>query len=102
MKIPPSGPNNAPGHSFGVKLNSSATPADSGGSGGPTDRVQLSSLSNYLASALSGSPAHVAKISELETAVSEGQYHVDAYTVSGNIIQHGIEFGASGYLGLST
>lgn len=62
-----------------------------------SDQVQLSSLSAYLASALGGSPAHVAKMSELSSAVSAGQYHVDSYAVSGSIIQHAIEFGSAGY-----
>jgi anti-sigma28 factor (negative regulator of flagellin synthesis) len=111
MKISPSEPNNTPPHLIAVKSNST-TSAVPGGAGSPSkqsaepaapsDRAQLSNLSNYLASALSGSPAHVAKLSELGTAVSNGQYHVDAYTVSGSIIQHSIELGGSGYLGLST
>jgi hypothetical protein len=63
----------------------------------PNDRAQLSNLSSYLASALAGSPAHVAKLSELGTAVSSEQYKVDAYVVSGSIIQHGIEFGGAHY-----
>jgi anti-sigma28 factor (negative regulator of flagellin synthesis) len=67
-----------------------------------SDQVQLSSLSAYLASALQGSPAHVAKIIELSSAVSTGQYHVDSYAVSGSIIQHGIEFGGAGYSALTS
>jgi flagellar biosynthesis anti-sigma factor FlgM len=62
-----------------------------------SDQVQLSSLSKYLASALSGSPAHVAKVSELSAAVSNGQYQVDAQAVGGSIIQHSIEFGGASY-----
>jgi len=60
------------------------------------DHVQLSSLSSSLSSALDGSPARLAKVSELSTAVSSGQYQVDAYAVSGSIIQHSIQFG--GYM----
>ena len=71
------------------------------GSRAASDHVQLSSLSNYLASALSGSPAHVAKLTQLGAAVSGGQYQVDAHAVSGSIIQHSIEFGAVGYFALS-
>lgn len=67
-----------------------------------SDQVQLSSLSAYLASAISGSPAHVAKMSELSATVSAGQYHVDSYAVSGNIIQHAIEFGGAGYSALTS
>jgi flagellar biosynthesis anti-sigma factor FlgM len=67
-----------------------------------SDQVQLSSLSAYLASALQGSPAHVAKVSELSSAVSTGQYHVDSYAVSGSIIEHGIEFGGAGYSALTS
>jgi hypothetical protein len=63
----------------------------------PNDRAQLSNLSSYLTSALTGSPAHVAKLSALGTAVSSQQYKVDAYLVSGSIIQHGIEFGGAHY-----
>jgi flagellar biosynthesis anti-sigma factor FlgM len=105
MKISSSDPNNTP-------PLSSTTPAVSGNassfaqrlvaSGAPTDSVQLSQLSSYLASALSGSPAQVAKLSELGTAVSTGQYHVDADALSGSLIQHSIEFGGSGYSGLTT
>jgi anti-sigma28 factor (negative regulator of flagellin synthesis) len=68
----------------------------------PTDWSQLSNLSNYLASALSGSAAHVAKLAKLAAAVSGGQYSVDSYAVSGSIIQHTIEFGGSAYWALST
>ena len=67
-----------------------------------SDQVQLSNLSSYLASALDGSPAHVAKVGELGAAVSSGQYHVNADAVSGSIIQHSIEFGGASYLALST
>ncbi len=68
----------------------------------PTDRAQLSNLSSYLASALSGSVAHVAKLAKLAAAVSSGQYQVDSYAVSGSIIQHAIEFGGSAFWVLST
>ena len=68
----------------------------------PTDRAQLTNLSSYLASALSGSAAHVAKLAKLAAAVSSGQYRVDSYAVSGSIIQHAIEFGGSAYWALST
>jgi hypothetical protein len=67
-----------------------------------SDQVQLSSLSAYLASALQGSPAHVAKLNELGAAVSSEQYQVDAYVLSGSIIQHGIEFGGAGYSALTS
>ena len=66
-----------------------------------SDRVQLSNLSRYLASALLGSPARVAKMSELTAAISSGDYQVDAFAVSGSLIQHSIDFGHSGYLALS-
>jgi hypothetical protein len=56
------------------------------------------SLRGFTASALRGSPAHVAKVSRLSAAVSAGQYQVDAYAVSGSIIQHSIEFGAASCL----
>lgn len=68
----------------------------------PTDQVQLSALSGYLAAALSGPPEHAAKVAGLTSAVSTGQYHVDSFTVSGSIIQHSIEFGGSAYRGLNT
>jgi flagellar biosynthesis anti-sigma factor FlgM len=64
-----------------------------------SDQVQLSNMSSYLAAALAGSPAQVAKVSELSAAVSSGQYQVDAFAVSGSIIQHSIEFGGSTYSG---
>lgn len=104
MKISRSGPNNSfqlqpatPAGPSGVISASKRTPGSE-----PTDQAQLSTLSSYLAAALSGSPAHVAKLAELSTAVSNGQYHVDAYSVSGSVIQHSIEFGGSSYWRLST
>ncbi len=62
-----------------------------------SDQVQLSNMSSYLAAALMGSPAQVAKVSQLSAAVSSGQYQVDAFAVSGSIIQHSIELGGSSY-----
>jgi flagellar biosynthesis anti-sigma factor FlgM len=67
-----------------------------------SDKVQLSNLSGYLASALAGSPAHVAKVGELSAAVSSGKYQVDANAVSGSIIQHSIEFGGASYPAVNT
>jgi flagellar biosynthesis anti-sigma factor FlgM len=67
-----------------------------------TDEAQFSSLSSYLSSALSGSPTHLAKVSELGAAVSTGQYDVDSSAVSGSLIQHSIEFGGARYSALST
>jgi|SRR5277367_4099262 len=72
------------------------------GQGAASDQVQLSNLSGYLSSTLSGSPARLAKLSELGTAVSSGQYYVDSYAVSGSIIQHILEFGGASTRGLST
>jgi flagellar biosynthesis anti-sigma factor FlgM len=66
-----------------------------------SDQAQLSSLSRYLVSALSGSPEHVAKVNELGTAVSSGRYQVDAHAVSGSIIQYSIEFGGASYLSVN-
>jgi anti-sigma28 factor (negative regulator of flagellin synthesis) len=71
------------------------------GQGTASDQIQLSSLSGYLTAALSGSPAHVAKVSELSTAVSSGRYNVDAHSVSGSIIQHSIELGGNRYSALN-
>jgi hypothetical protein len=62
---------------------------------------QLTNLKNYLDSALEGSPAHRAKISDLEAAVKKGAYQADAYAVSGCIIQHRVEFGSTAYLPLT-
>ena len=101
MKIPRSDTKSTPGlnHLAGI------SPARTGSASkqptsqaAATDQVQLSSLSSYFASALDGSPAHVAKIGELQGAVSSEQYQVDASVVSGSIIQHSIEFGGAGYL----
>jgi flagellar biosynthesis anti-sigma factor FlgM len=63
----------------------------------PSDQVQLTGMSRYLAAALNGSPAQVAKVSELGAAVSSGKYRVDADAVSGSLIQHAIEFGGGSY-----
>jgi anti-sigma28 factor (negative regulator of flagellin synthesis) len=66
-----------------------------------TDQVALSNLSNYLASAYSGSPEHLARVTELGDAVSSLQYQVDSFAVSGSIIQHSIEFGQPAFLAVS-
>jgi hypothetical protein len=68
----------------------------------PTDRAQLSNLSSCLAAALSGSAAHVGKLTKLGAEVSSEQYQVDSYAVSGSIIEHSIQFGGSAYRALST
>jgi flagellar biosynthesis anti-sigma factor FlgM len=67
-----------------------------------SDQADLSSLSAYLAGALDGSPAQVAKVNELTTAVSSGQYQVNANAVSESMIQHSLAFGGAGYFGPST
>ncbi len=59
------------------------------------DQSQISNLSTYLAAALSGSPAHVAKLSALGTAVAGGEYKVDAGVVSEGLIQHSLLFGGA-------
>ncbi len=58
-----------------------------------SDQLQISNLSTYLAAAMSGSPAHVAKLSALGTAVASGQYKVDSGVVSEGLIQHSLLFG---------
>ena len=63
----------------------------------PVDFAQLSGLGAYLAAALSGSPARMAKLVELARAVSARKYSVDSYSVSGSIIQHVIELGGTAY-----
>jgi flagellar biosynthesis anti-sigma factor FlgM len=77
-----------------------------------SDSAQLSALGGILASALQGSPAHVAKVSELGAAVSSGRYRVDANAVSGSIIDYslgehslgrsGLAFGGAGLPGESS
>lgn len=100
MKVSRTG-HNSPVHSTTAVGSASNQPLKLDPSA-PTDRVQLSNLSSYLAAALSGSAAHVAKLAKLAAAVSSGQYHADSYAVSGSLIQHSIEFGGSAYLALST
>lgn len=56
------------------------------------DQLQISNLSTYLAAAMSGSPALVAKLSALGTAVASGQYKVDSLVVSEGLIQHSLLF----------
>lgn len=105
MKISRSDPKNPLESPLAATVNGNGARREtqwSAGSGIPTDQAQLSKLSSYLASAISGSPAHVAKLAELNTALSNGQYNVDAYAVSASIIQHSVEFGGSSYHGLST
>ncbi len=93
-----SGLNPSPG--VGAGAGSASKP--SAGQSVATDEAQLSSLSSYLSSALTGPPTHLAKVSELGAAVATGQYHVDSYVVSGSLIQHSIEFGGTRYSALST
>jgi len=57
-----------------------------------SDQSQISNLSTYLAAAMSGSPAHVAKLVALGTAVASGQYKVDSGVVSERLIQHSLFF----------
>lgn len=82
--------------------SAASNPVSKSASSAPTDRAQLSNLSSYLASALSGSAAHVAKLAKLAAVVSSGQYQVDSSAVSASIIQHAIEFGGSAYWALGT
>ena len=63
------------------------------GAGRSNDRIQLSELSARLSE--SGSPEHAAKLTQLATAVSHGQYHVDASVVSAALIQHSLACSAS-------
>ncbi len=56
------------------------------------DQTQISNLGTYLASAMSGSAAHLAKLGALGAAVSNNQYSVDASVVSQDIIQHSMLF----------
>lgn len=63
----------------------------------PSDHVQLSNMSQYLADAMDGSPAHLQMLSNLQNAVGTGQYQVDANTVSGSIIQHSIRLSGEGH-----
>lgn len=66
--------------------------AGTAGQADVTDQTEISNLSAYLAAAISGSPAHVAKVSALGEAVSSREYSVDAGAVSEDIIQHSILF----------
>jgi len=56
------------------------------------DQTEISRLSTYLAAAMSGSPAHAAKVSSLGQAVCNSEYQVDASAVSEDIIQHSMLF----------
>jgi anti-sigma28 factor (negative regulator of flagellin synthesis) len=105
MKIPraDSKPTSALNPSAGVGAKgTSSSSTQPAGPGRASDRVQLSSLSSYILAALSGSPAHIAKLNALGAAVSSGKYSVDASQVSASIIQHSIEFGGAPYSALST
>lgn len=55
------------------------------------DGVQLSSLGQYFAAANNISQSHVEKLSALGGAISAGQYNVDAFTVSGSLIQYSMQ-----------
>lgn len=62
-----------------------------------SDAVQLSSMGRYLAAAITGSPAHLQKLSDLQAAIETGQFQVDAYRVSGSIIQHSLASAGGSY-----
>lgn len=69
-----------------------ASPPIQTGAAEVADQTEISELSTYLATAMSGSAAHVAKVSALGEAVSSRDYRVDAGAVSEDIIQHSILF----------
>jgi len=75
--------------------SAASNPPSKPGPSTPTDRTQLSNLSSYLTSALSGSAAHAAKLATLAAAISSTQYQVDSHAVSGSIIQQAVEFRGS-------
>ena len=62
------------------------------------DQIQLSNLSAQLTAALCDSPARLAKLAGLSSAVLAGRYQVDASLVSGGIIRDSLLFGGANYL----
>jgi hypothetical protein len=56
------------------------------------DQAQIINLNAIITAAMEGSPAHLAKLSLLGTAVTEGVYGVDASVVSAGIIDHTVLF----------
>jgi hypothetical protein len=56
------------------------------------EQTQLINLNAMVTSAVEGSPAHLAKLSSLVKAISEGTYGVDAGILSAGIIDHTILF----------
>lgn len=101
-ELNPSGLNRSSGSSQLAGVGSIKTGSASGqpsSQAALSDHVQLSNLSSSLSSSLDSSPARLAKVSELNAAVSSGQYQVDAYAVSGSIIQHSIQSG--GYMAMN-
>jgi|HubBroStandDraft_1064217.scaffolds.fasta_scaffold258369_3 anti-sigma28 factor (negative regulator of flagellin synthesis) len=86
--IPPSINGVAPATSAAGSTGVSSAVRESAAS----DQLQLSSLSTFL----SGSASHIAKLSQLNSAVSSGKYNVDASVVSAGIIRESLIGSGSG------
>jgi anti-sigma28 factor (negative regulator of flagellin synthesis) len=82
----------------GLSRSSATSPSRLAGAAGapsrsePTDQTQISKLSTYLASAISGSSTHLARLSALGSAVSSGRYQVDSDVLGDDIVQHSLLF----------
>lgn len=57
---------------------------------GQDDEVSLSNLSNALSSLQTDSPHQAGRLTQLSASVASGSYQVDAYRLSGSIIQASI------------
>jgi len=61
-----------------------------GGAGSQEDQVQLSSLGSALGAQQPNSADQTAKVNQLTAAVGSGAYQVNAYALSGSIIESSI------------
>jgi hypothetical protein len=91
-------PNNTPisgaGQTSGVTSNDKARIPQPAKGSPSSDQAQLSTLSTYLASVQSDSPARLGRLSDLAGVVSSGGYQVAANLVSGRIIEDSLQSGA--------
>jgi len=89
MKISNTSARTIPGFSkTGMPASSGQTQGLAAEQNSGTDKLQLSRLSQFLSG--SNSPSHTAKLSQLNAAVSSGQYSVEAGVVSASIIQYSL------------
>jgi anti-sigma28 factor (negative regulator of flagellin synthesis) len=75
------------------RTKSARETASGSGSVPSSDRVDLTNLSASLKASLPGSTMRLNKLSALTALAAEGNYGVDAWTVSASIIRHSMQYG---------